>query len=139
MTEAAVNSQSALRSGHARLIGWLSFLAWMAVGFGVVFGFFLFSALFLSAAVLIGIWLTFQRSLRRGALGLLSGAGAIFLWVAWLNRRGPGTIVTHTATSVSSTDAWDPRPWLAAGVVLVVGSVAAHAWLTARRQRSVHE
>jgi hypothetical protein len=139
MAEAAVNSQSALQSGHARLIGWLSFLAWMAVGFGIVFGFFLFSIFVLAAAVLVGVLVALQPGLRRGALGLLSGAGAIFLWVAWLNRRGPGTIVTHTATSVSSTDTWDPRPWLAAGIVLVAGSMAAHAWLTARRQRSVHE
>ena len=134
-----MDTHSAIQSGHAGLIGWLAFVAWMAVGFGIVFGFFLFSALVLAAAVLVGVLAALQPGLRRGALGLLAGAGAIFLWVAWLNRRGPGTIVTHTATSVSSTDAWDPRPWLASGIVLVVGSVAAHAWLTARRQRSVHE
>jgi hypothetical protein len=134
-----VNSQSALRSGRIRLVGWLAFLAWMAIGFGIVFGFFLFSVFVLAAAVLVGVLIVLQPGLRRGALGLLAGAGAIFLWVAWLNRHGPGTIVTHTGTSVSSTDAWDPRPWLAAGIVLLVGSVAAHAWLTARRQRSVHE
>lgn len=134
-----MNTQSAIQSGHAGLVGWPSFLAWTAVGFGIVFGFFLFSVFVLAAAVLVGVLVALQPGLRRGALGLLTGAGAIFLWVAWLNRRGPGTVVTHTATSVSSIDAWDPRPWLAAGVALVVGSVAAHAWLTARRQRSVHE
>ena len=134
-----MRTKSALQSGHAGLIGWLAFLAWMAVGFGIVFGFFLFSVFVLAAAVLVGVLAALQPGLRRGALGLLAGAGAIFLWVAWVQRRGPGTVYWHTATASGSDQYLDPRPWLAAGVVLVVGSVAAHVWLTARRQRSVHE
>ena len=134
-----MRTKSALQSGHAGLIGWLAFLAWMAVGFGIVFGFFLFSVFVLAAAVLVGVLAALQPGLRRGALGLLAGAGAIFLWVAWVQRRGPGTVYWHTATASGSDQYLDPRPWLAAGVVLVVGGVAAHVWLTARRQRSVHE
>jgi hypothetical protein len=72
------------------------------------------------------VFLTFAS--RRGAFGLLAGAGAISLFVAWLNRFGPGTVVSRTSTSVSVTSYWDPRPWLAAGVILIVAGVGAHAW-----------
>jgi hypothetical protein len=128
MPEATVNMQMATRPGHATLVGWLSFLAWMSVGAAIAFGFLSLGTFVLAPAVLIGIWLAFQRSLRRGAFGLMAGLGAILLFVAWLNRGGPGNVVTRTATSVSSTDAWDPRPWLAAGLVLVIAGVAAQLW-----------
>jgi hypothetical protein len=128
MPEATVNTQSATQRGHARLRGWLSFLAWVAVGAAIVFGFFLFSIFVLAAAVLVGVLVALQPSLRRGALGMLTGAGAISLWVAWVQRKGPGTVYWHTATASGSDQYLDPRPWLAAGLLLVIGGVAAHLW-----------
>jgi hypothetical protein len=128
MPEATVNTQSATQRGHARLRGWLSFLAWVAVGAAIVFGFFLFSVFVLAAAVLVGVLVALQPSLRRGALGMLTGAGAISLWVAWVQRKGPGTVYWHTATASGSDQYLDPRPWLAAGLLLVIGGVAAHLW-----------
>jgi hypothetical protein len=129
MSEATVNTPSAStppRSTH--LIVWLSFVVWMAVGAGIVFGFFLFSIFVMAAAILIGILAGLQAKLRRGAFGLLSGAGAIALWVAWVQRKGPGIVYWHTATASGSDQYLDPRPWLAAGLVLVLAGVAAQAW-----------
>jgi hypothetical protein len=129
MPEATVNTVSASTPpGHARRIAWLSFTVWMAVGAGIVFGFFLFSIFVMAAAILIGILVGLRPSLRRGTFGLLSGAGAISLWVAWVQRKGPGTVYWHTATASGSDQYLDPRPWLAAGIVLVLAGVAAHAW-----------
>jgi hypothetical protein len=129
MSEATVNTVSASTPPrHAGLTVWLSFLVWMAVGAGIVFGFFLFSIFVMAGAMLVGVLVSLRPSLRRGAFGLLSGAGAISLWVAWAQRKGPGTVYWHTASASGSDQYLDPRPWLAAGIVLVLAGVAAHAW-----------
>jgi hypothetical protein len=57
--------------------------------------------------------------------GMISGAGLPVLYVAWLNRDGPGEVCTRTATQVSCTDEWSPWPFVALGVVLLVGGVFA--------------
>jgi hypothetical protein len=137
MPEATVDTQLVTtQPRHAGLIGWLSFVAWAAVGSGIVFGFFLFSIFVLAAAVLIGVLVSFQPSLRRGAYGLLSGAGAISLWVAWVQRKGPGTVYWHTASASGSNQYLDPRPWLAAGIVLVSAGVGAHLWRNRSRRQA---
>jgi hypothetical protein len=123
-----VNTEVTAQPGHPNLVGWLAFVAWVAVGAGVVFGFFLFSIFVMAAALLLGILAGLRPSFRRGAFGLLSGAGAISLWVAWVQRKGPGTVYWHTATASGSNQYLDPRPWLAAGLVLVLAGVAAQLW-----------
>ncbi|WP_019136157.1 hypothetical protein [Cellulomonas massiliensis] len=52
---------------------------------------------------------------------VLVGAGALPLYVAWLNRTGPGRVCSTTATTESCFDATSPWPWVAVGLVLVVG------------------
>ena len=59
--------------------------------------------------------------------GMISGAGLPVLYVAWLNRDGPGEVCTRTVTQVSCTDEWSPWPFVALGVVLLVGGVVAFA------------
>jgi MYXO-CTERM domain-containing protein len=55
------------------------------------------------------------------------------LYVAYVQRRGPGTVSWHTVTA-SGTDAYiDPRPWPVAGLLLIVVGVAAFL----RRRRGV--
>jgi hypothetical protein len=78
--------------------------------------------------------------LRRGravafpaALGAVTGAGVPFLLVAYMQRKGPGTVCWGNATAGGCDEYLDPRPWLAIGLVLVVGGIV--AFDRARRAR----
>jgi hypothetical protein len=69
-------------------------------------------------------WLLWRQGFGAGMAGLATGAAAPLLYVAWLNRGGPGEVCTGTALSESCGDEWSPWPFLAAAVVLVVAGVA---------------
>jgi hypothetical protein len=74
--------------------------------------------------VLVVVLLVARRFTESPAV--LVGAGALPLYVAWLNRSGPGRVCSATATGESCVDATSPWPWLAVGVLLVVaGAVVA--------------
>jgi hypothetical protein len=66
------------------------------------------------------------------ALGLISGLGLPLLYIAYLNRGGPGQICVTTASGQSCDMEWNPWPWLAAGTFLAVAGVAAFAALRSR-------
>jgi hypothetical protein len=68
-----------------------------------------------------------RPAIRRSAFGLLSGAGALLLYLAWVQRAGPGTTCWHTDTASGCDQNLDPLPWLLAGIVLFIGGIAAHA------------
>jgi hypothetical protein len=57
----------------------------------------------------------------------LAGAGLVPLYIAWLNRDGPGEDIctAHAAdgTCNAGTEEWNPWPWLAVGLALVVAGV----------------
>ncbi len=59
-----------------------------------------------------------------GVAGVVAGAGLGPLFVAYLNRDGPGDVCTATARSLACEQQWSPWPWLAAGVILLVVGVA---------------
>jgi hypothetical protein len=61
------------------------------------------------------------------AYGVLSGAGAVPLYVAWLNRQGPGQVCTSTAVSTHCVSEWSPWGWLIFGIVLVAAGITAFA------------
>ena len=134
-----MNSPAIRLQRHHAYADWLRFLAWVAAGFAVAFGMLVVGPLALAGVVFAAALLVFLPASRRGALGLLSGVGAVSLVVAYVQRKGPGTVTWHTATASGSDQYLDPRPWLIAGIVLVVAGLAGHAWRTTRRQRSVHE
>ncbi|WP_329128994.1 hypothetical protein OG552_01945 [Streptomyces sp. NBC_01476] len=67
--------------------------------------------------------------------GLLSGAGVLPLYVAFLNRSGPGTVCTSTHGGQSCTDEYTPWPLLAAGLLLLLGGVLLHRQLLRRGGR----
>lgn len=62
---------------------------------------------------------------HRSTFGLLTGAGLPLLWVAWVQREGPGTTCWHTATGAGCDQHLDPVPWLVIGITLVLGGVLA--------------
>ncbi|HTG47702.1 MAG TPA: hypothetical protein VK646_08620 [Actinomycetota bacterium] len=114
--------------------GW--FVAWMVVGAGCSLG--LLSLLSIGVYVLaVTIAITIFVATRRGSTvglpGLLSGFSVPLFYVAYLNRGGPGTVCTITASSQTCTEEWSPWPWLVIGIALLVGGVV---WFVAAgRQR----
>jgi hypothetical protein len=110
--------------------------AWAAVGaFGTLA---LLAALtigiFLVPVVLVAVVVLVRRPESfRGLPGLVSGLGAPLLYVAYLNRDGPGEVCTTSGGGVSCTEEWSPWPWLGLGVLLVV--IGAALFLSSRAAR----
>jgi hypothetical protein len=83
--------------------------------------------------VVLGAGGLVSRRLRRGmAPGLLLGLSTAPLWLAWLNRSGPGVVCETTPTSQSCGDQLSPWPLLALAVALAVAGLV----LAARTARA---
>ena len=80
-----------------------------------------------AALALTGVVLASQRRLRRPAFGFIAGFGASLLYVAWLNRAGPGTTCWQTATATGCDQHLNPLPWLLVGGLLFLGAIVAYA------------
>lgn len=100
---------------------WLSTLAWAVVGalgaFGIAglasIGVFLLAGAALVAAVALSI-----PALRPPCMpGFLVGLSTAPLYIAWLNRDGPGLVCTTTPDSMSCADQWSPWPFVALGLL----------------------
>jgi hypothetical protein len=107
----------------------LAFLGWATVGAGAVLGVLtmLTVGIFVlpGTALLAGFLAWRGRGLRGRIVGpaLLTGAGIIPLYVAYLNRGGPGNVCTTWATGGSCMQEMSPWPWVAAGMFLAAGGV----------------
>jgi hypothetical protein len=101
-------------------------LAWAAVGalgaFGLVST---FGTLAFAPALIVGALMARGRTARESAFGLLTGAGFPLLFVAYVQREGPGTTCFHTATSAGCDQYLNPVPWLVLGLVLVLAGLVA--------------
>ena len=102
----------------------------VAFGFVASFGL-LVAGTFALVPVGIAAALLFRRrAFRSSAFGLPVGVGLLSLFVAYLQRRGPGTICWHTASAAGCDQYADPKPWLLAGLAFValglVGYVLRH-------------
>jgi hypothetical protein len=105
----------------AAFVGWC--VAGVGLGVGVLALLTIGPFVLLATFVLCG-FLLWRLGLGWGMAGMLSGAGVPVLYVAWLNRGGPGEVCDNTPTSVSCTQAWSPWPFaVVAGVLLVSGLV----------------
>lgn len=66
-----------------------------------------------------------QPALRTRAVGgVLAGVGLIALYIAWLNRGGPGQVCYSSGNVSGCAERWSPWPFVAVAVLLVVTSVA---------------
>lgn len=114
------------------------FAVWSVIG--AVYALMLLAAMtigifLLPAAVLLTVVTARHRRTLVGLPGLVSGAALPLLYVAYLNRDGPGNVCTTTPTSQTCTEEWSPWPWLAVAVVVVV----AGALMFARRRRDAEQ
>jgi len=107
---------------------WPWFAVWAAIGAGLGVAFVSFGPLALVLVLIAAVVLIVRRRLSRATWGLLSGLGVVALLIAYVQRKGPGTVYWHTATASGADTYLDPRPWLAAGVVLGAAGIAAFAF-----------
>lgn len=116
---------------------WWSFAAWATLGAAYVFG--VLALLSIGIFVLAGAGLLTvllvksSRAPHAGVAGAISGASIPLLYVAWLNRLGPGTVCRPIPGGQQCDEQWNPLPFLAIGVVLALLGVAV---FEARRRRA---
>jgi hypothetical protein len=102
---------------------WMWFTAWLLVGAGYalsLIGVASIGLFVLPLPVLATVLLVRRQPAACGLSGLISGLGIPLLYVAYVNRAGPGTICTAVTGGQECNDEWSPWPWLAVGVILVV-------------------
>ena len=103
---------------------WWSFFAWPLVGAALAFS--VVSAMtigiFLLPFVLVGLFALLKwGGDRKSSAGLFSGAGLPFLFIAYINRNGPGNICTpYGQGGQQCTQEGSPLPWLIIGAILVL-------------------
>ncbi len=109
-------------------------MAWFPIGGAYVFGLLgaaSIGVLILSPAIVATAVLAGRTGATQGIPGLVAGFGVAPLFVAYLNRDGPGDVCTITAQSTACGQEWSPWPWLIAAVVLLT---AGFGWFIARRR-----
>lgn len=102
------------------------FWAWALLGCAAALSFVSLGVLVLAPAAVVGTLMASRRAARRSAFGLLSGAGILLVYVAWVQRAGPGTTCWHTASASGCDQHLNPLPWLLAGVALFAAGLAGH-------------
>jgi hypothetical protein len=114
-----------------------SFLLWsiLGVGFSVGLLSILTIGLFvLATTTLLALLIVQWRGVGSDLAGVVSGLGLPLLYVALLNRRGPGTACTVVRNGMSCVEESNPWLWLGAGVTLIAVGLA--IFLSGRRHRS---
>jgi hypothetical protein len=99
---------------------------WALLGCAAALGFVSLGVLVLAPVAIVGALMASRPTIRRSAFGLLSGAGILLLYVAWLQRAGPGTTCWRTATASGCDQHLNPLPWLLIGIALFIGGIVAH-------------
>jgi hypothetical protein len=109
------------RRRHAIGCGW--FWAWAAVGAVGALGMVSLGPIALGPALIASGALSTSQTGRRSSSGLFAGAGFVSLFIAYVQRDGPGTTCWHTATAAGCDQHLNPIPWLLIGLLLVAGAI----------------
>jgi hypothetical protein len=118
---APATQAQAIRSRHVITCLW--FWVWAAVGAVGALGMVSLGPIALGPALITGGALSTIPAARRSTFGLLAGAGLVFLFIAYLQRQGPGTTCWHTATAAGCDGHLNPIPWLLIGLLLLVSAI----------------
>jgi hypothetical protein len=106
--------------------GW--FAAWVVVGCALALGVISFALgpLVVIPAAVMAVLMVRRPAARRSAYGALIGVGLLLLFVAYVNREGPGTTCWEHGTTAGCGEHLNPLPWLLLGLAFVVGGFVAH-------------
>jgi hypothetical protein len=112
---------------RTHLAAWGGFCAWAFLGTVSAFGLLIFGTLAV-LPISLGVWLLVTPpSLRRSWFGVMTGVGVTLLYIAYVQRRGPGTTCWQTARAAGCDEHLNPWPWLIAGAALVILGFLAQA------------
>jgi hypothetical protein len=120
------DSVSFTRAPRVHLAGCRWFWAWAVLGSAAALGFFVVGVFVVAPFAVVAYVLASRPAASRSAFGLLSGIGVLLVFIAWLQRAGPGTTCWQTATASGCDHHLNPLPWLFAGVALFAGGMVAH-------------
>ena len=126
-SEEEAKTRAFLPSTHAHVVGCRWFWAWAAFGMAAAFGLLVVGVLAFAPIAIIGSVMAARSAIRHSAFGFVSGVGLLLLYVAWVQRAGPGTTCWTRGTSSGCDQHLNPLPWLIAGLALFVGGVVGHA------------
>jgi len=119
--------RSKTHAPRLQLNGWGWFVVWAFLGAAAALGSVSLGPLLLVPVLAAGAFLWNRPRVRRSAFGVLAGAGGLLLYIAWVQREGPGTTCWNTATGSGCDQHLNPLPWLVVGAAFVVAGVVAHA------------
>lgn len=102
------------------------FVAWVVVGCALALGALSLGPLVLFPVAVAAVLMSRRPAARGSAYGALVGVGLLLLYVAYLNREGPGTTCWQHGTATGCDQHLNPLPWLAVGLALVAGGFVAH-------------
>ena len=107
---------------------WAAFGVWVVLGAVFCFLTLALGTIGLALATAFVVLAASRPTLRSSAWGVATGAGLPLLYVAWVQRQGPGTVCWSTASASGCDQYTNPWPWLVVGLVLVSAGVAVQAW-----------
>lgn len=106
---------------------WAAFCVWAGVGAISCFLALVLGTIGLALTVVFVVLAASRPTLRSSAWGVATGAGLPLLYVAWAQRKGPGTICWSTVSASGCDQYANPWPWLVVGLVLVSAGVVGQA------------
>lgn len=103
---------------------WTSFFAWAIVGAALslsVLGAMTIGLFILPFAIAGLFALRKWGGNQKSSVGLISGAGLPVLYIAFLNRQGPGMVCgSYKNGGGYCTEEWSPWPFIFVGAILVI-------------------
>jgi hypothetical protein len=103
------------------------FLLWAVVGAGgclALLGALSIGIFVAPVVVLLAFVLLLATKADRSMVGVVLGVSAPLLYVAWLNRDGPGEVCRVEDRFTECAEQWNPWPWLVAGLAFAAVGIA---------------
>jgi hypothetical protein len=114
---------------------WRWFWAWVAIGAAGALALVSFGPLLAFPVASIAFVMARRPAIRRSAFGALAGVGFLLLFVAYLQRDGPGTTCWRTNVASGCSEHLNPIPWLVLGFACLLGGFIGQARRYATERR----